>query len=395
MEFYSKKEFQNLMVNEEFIEWVKNPNPASDEYWQRFLHDHPQLEEELLKAKGILKRLKKENKKIDEEQLRELWSGIQLKLDSSEGKVRTINVWMAAASVLLLLGVGGLLWFVAGKNAEVDYQAIAKVEPEGNKVQLILSDNSRKVLQSKVPSISYKQAGEILIDSVSLKQADTPREKEPEVIFNQLVVPYGKRSNLILSDGTSICLNSGSRVIYPVRFKCDKREIYVEGEAYLKVAHNAQCPFYVKTNHLKVKVLGTEFNINSHPNELNSSVVLVTGSVQALVRSKKVLMTESEQFKLNNISGEFTKEKVDVKEYISWKDGWMYCNNEKLESIAAKLSRYYNIEIQFKEEETKALTISGKLELKPECLHVFEAISFSAPISCKEIDEKIIISIEP
>lgn len=395
MEIDLKKEFQKLITNEKFVEWVRNPNPVSDEYWKRFLLDHPHLEDELLNAKYIINRLKKENKKIEEEQLQELWSHIQLKLSSSRGKVRTINKWMAAASIVLLLGVGSLIWLLELKtNTEVDYQAIVRVEPEGNKVQLILSGNTRKLLQSKEPSISYRQKGEILIDSISLKQSYKTEEKAPQEIFNQLVVPYGKRSSLILSDGTSIYLNSGSRVIYPVTFSEGSREIFIEGEAYLKVSHNAQSPFYVKTNHLKVRVLGTEFNIKSYPDENNSSVVLVTGSVQALVKSKKILMKKNERVNLNNVSGELSKERIDVQEYISWKDGWMHCNNEQMENIVARLSRYYNRDIQFKDQDTKKLTISGKLELKPECTQVLDAISFSAPIEYKEIKGKIIISIK-
>jgi ferric-dicitrate binding protein FerR (iron transport regulator) len=217
-------------------------------------------------------------------------------------------------------------------------------------------------------------------------------EKNLEEIYNQLIVPYGKRSSLILSDGTIVYLNSGSRVVYPVVFQKEKREIYIEGEAYLKVVHNAKCPFYVTTDHLKVRVLGTEFNIKSYPDENKSSVVLVTGSVQTLINSKKILMKESERLTLNNISGKTSQEKTNVLEYISWKDGWLYCNNERIESIATKLSRYYNVDIQFKDQNAKMLTMTGKLDLKSEWREVLDIICFTAPVRYEETNEKIIIS---
>lgn len=394
MESNLSKDFQELVTDQSFVDWVNNPNPDSDRHWQQFVADHPSLKKDFYYAKYIIRRLRKKNKKIDEEQIRELWINIQLKINAPSGKIRTLNKWMVAASIVLLLGMGSLILHkIVGKtNYSIDYQSIAGVEPKGDEVKLILSDHSAKLIQSEDPSISYSRQGEISIDSTSLSRVVKQEEKNLEEIYNQLIVPYGKRSSLILSDGTIVYLNSGSRVIYPVVFNKEKREIYIEGEAYLKVVHNVKCPFYVTTDHLKVRVLGTEFNIKSYPDENKSSVVLVTGSVQTLINSKKILMKESERLTLNNISGKTSQEKTNVLEYISWKDGWLYCNNERIESIATKLSRYYNVDIQFKDQNAKMLTMTGKLDLKSEWREVLDIICFTAPVRYEETNEKIIIS---
>ncbi|MGV8134876.1 MAG: FecR family protein [Mangrovibacterium sp.] len=394
MESNLSKDFQELVTDQSFIDWVNNPNPDSERHWQQFVVDHPSLKKEFYYAKYIVRRLHKKNKKIDEEQIRELWINIQLKINAPSGKIRTLNKWMVAASIVLLLGIGSLILHKIVENTDhiVDYKSIDGVESEGNEVKLILSDHSEKLIQSEDPSISYSRQGEISIDSTSLSHVVKQEEKNLEEIYNQLIVPYGKRSSLILSDGTIVYLNSGSRVIYPVVFNKEKREIYIEGEAYLKVAHNVKCPFYVTTDHLKVRVLGTEFNIKSYPDENKSSVVLVTGSVQTLINSKKILMKESEQLTLNNISGKISQEKTDVLEHISWKDGWLFCNNEQIESIATKLSRYYNVDIQFKDQNAKMLTMTGKLDLKSEWREVLDIICFTAPVRYEENSEKIIIS---
>ncbi len=394
MKFDLNKEFQKLATNEKFIEWVRNPKPASNQYWENFLKEHPYLQNELFRAKYVIKKLQEANKKIDQEQFRELWDGIQKEIDKPVKKVDFLYKWIAAASIVLLLGIGGIIWYLTLNNTDINYQSIAKLEPAGNKIQLILSDNSKQVIDAKEPSISYNSKGEILIDSTTLEQVQGAIEKTTvsEEMYNQLVVPYGKRSTLILSDGSTIFLNSGSRIIYPVTFSKEKREIYIEGEAYLKVAHNTQWPFFVVMDHLKVKVLGTEFNVKSYPEENKSSVVLVNGSVQALVKSKKLMMQENELLTLDNNSGKTSQIKTNIIEYVSWKDGWMFCNNEKMESIAAKLSRYYNVDVSFNEEAVGDLTISGKLDLKSNCNKVLDAICFSAPMKYEQNGDKILIS---
>jgi ferric-dicitrate binding protein FerR (iron transport regulator) len=247
-------------------------------------------------------------------------------------------------------------------------------------------------LNTENPAIKYSQNGEILVDSMAFANEISSPSTPGKEAFNQLVVPKGKRSSLTFSDGTKLYLNSGSLVIYPVTFNKKSREIFVRGEAYLDVTPNANWPFIVKTDHLDVKVLGTEFNIKSYPDEINSSVVLVKGSVQAIVKSQKILMRANELFTLDNASDKTSLGKIDVSEYVSWKDGWMYCTNERIESIAAKLSRYYDIKIQFNESKVKDITLTGKLDLKTECREIFDVISFIAPVDYKIIDGNIILS---
>lgn len=83
---------------------------------------------------------------------------------------------------------------------------------------------------------------------------------------------------------------------------------------------------------------------------------------------------------------------ADVLPYISWKDGWLYCDKETLETIATKLSRYYNVKIEFRDTEARKLTLTGKLDLKTECSGIFSAISSTAPISIEVQNDIILIS---
>lgn len=391
-----QNKFQDFIDNQFFVDWVKNPTFESNKYWEEYISEHTEEKASFEQAKYILSKFLKEKNNPGEEDIRNVWLNIRAEIKNPPRKTRYLNFWSVAASILLIIGIGTGIFFkvIEKQETTVDYASLAVDKTEGNEVKLVLSDNSEKRFATDDPSIKYSQNGEIRVDSMALSDELTVTEKSEQEVLNQLIVPKGKRSSLTLSDGTKLFLNSGSQAIYPVTFRKKIREIYIRGEAYLEVAHNANCPFIVKTDHLDVKVLGTEFNVKSYPDEANSSVVLVKGSVQAIVKSQKIAMRENELFTLDNSTEKISLEKTNVLEYISWKDGWMYCTNERMESVAQKLSRYYDIKIQFIDPKVKDITLTGKLDLKDEYSKVFDVIRFIAPtpIDYKIVDGSIVLS---
>ncbi len=382
----------DFIHNREFIDWVVHPDSNSDRYWTGFMEEHPELKGEISDTVFIIRSLLKGEKNLDQDSAYRLWKRIE-KGTISRRKTIYLVRWVAAASVVLALGIGGaVVYRLQSVTREIDYSMVDRIEPVGNEIKLILSDKSEKLLNDDNSEIKYDKDGTIEINAI---QAITEEKKDNRNVaeqLNQLVVPLGKRSSLILSDGTKLWLNSGSRAIYPVTFSKKEREIFVEGEAFFEVAHDAERPFCVVTNHLKVRVLGTKFNINAYPRDASTMVVLVEGSVQALVSDKKVLMSENQLFTYEPGSGFTSLEETDVLEYISWKDGWMHCNSERMENIATRLSRYYNVPIRFKDPAVKELTMTGKLDLKNNCEDIFKAIQSTAPIKYEMLDEGIVLS---
>ncbi|MGV8137336.1 MAG: FecR family protein [Mangrovibacterium sp.] len=383
-----RNKFQDFIDDQFFIEWIKNPTIEGNKYWKEYIAQHPEEKAHFDQAKYIMTKFLKREDISNIEVSKEVWLNIQAEIKNPPRKIRYLNFWSVAASILLIVGIGiGILFKIIEKQeTTVNYASFAVDKIEGNEVKLIFSDNSEKRFAAGEPSIKYSQNGEIRVDSMTLSDEPTIIKKSDEEIFNQLIVPKGKRSSLTLSDGTRLFLNSGSQAIYPVTFRKKIREIYVKGEAYLEVAHNASCPFIVKSDYLDVKVLGTEFNVKSYPEDASTSVVLVKGCVQAILKSQKIEMRENELLTLYNSTEKISIEKANVLEYISWKDGWMYCRNERIESIARKLSRYYDVNIQFNDTKVKDITLTGKLDLKNECREVFDVIRFIAPTP---IDYKI------
>lgn len=94
-----------------------------------------------------------------------------------------------------------------------------------------------------------------------------------------VTVPLGSKTGIRLSDGTEVWLNSGSEIRYPAIFDHSQREIYLKGEAYFEVEKNEEAPFYVHTDEIDIRVLGTCFNVKSYPEDDVTETTLVEGLI--------------------------------------------------------------------------------------------------------------------
>jgi len=387
-----KNSSDDLIHDPLFFEWVIRPTQELDQYWNQFILENPFRQDEIWEAKALVKSIIPKEEELSDDALLKLWDRIDRDVETTKKTSRRFSVWAVAASFILLLGMSGLVFLqLNSPDSEINYQSIAKIDSPDNDVKLIFADQSEQILKSADLDIKYNSNGEILVNSDE-KISQQILEKENEEQVNQLVVPRGKRTSLTLSDGTKLWLNSGSRAIFPIKFSRKKREIFIEGEAYLEVAHDATKPFYVVTDKIHVKVLGTKFNVCSYPEDQSSSIVLVEGSVRATVDAKDVKMLPNQILRYEKNSLAMSLKEVDVSMYTSWKDGWMYCEKEKLETIATRLSRYYDMKIEFKDQKAREMTLTGKLDLKSECVEIFDAVCSTAPIKVEKQSDGIVIS---
>lgn len=161
-------------------------------------------------------------------------------------------------------------------------------------------------------------------------------------------VENGQTKVLRLSDGTLVRLNAGSSLFYPQRFSrlFSRRDVYLDGEAHFDVAENRSQPFVVHVGNLKVKVLGTHFNVKAYPAEELVTTTLEQGRVK--VYGDKIAMTllPDEQAVYNRISGKMTKRSVDSGNYNQWMDGKLLFDQAPLKAIIADLQRRYNVSIK-------------------------------------------------
>lgn len=172
--------------------------------------------------------------------------------------------YAAAASVVLLIG---LSFYLSNYNKlEEDNRVL--IQPGTQLAQLTLPDGSKIDV--------HKKEVDVVVDGVQVKYKEGVLTYEPTVETqqeeniaedtvdksNQLVIPRGGENTVVLADGTTVHLNAGSKLIYPIRFGRKRRIVALEGEAYFEVAKDEEHPFIVRTHLGEITVLGTEFNVN-------------------------------------------------------------------------------------------------------------------------------------
>jgi ferric-dicitrate binding protein FerR (iron transport regulator) len=169
-----------------------------------------------------------------------------------------------------------------------------------------------------------------------------------QLVLNEYRCENGEQKRVVLSDGTSIWMNSSSHIIACEPFSGNTREVILYGEAYFEVAHNPEKPFIVKTSNLQTKVLGTKFNITSsgphHPQEIS----LYEGSVELTAENashNKVIMHPGETAIFSPDNGEIAVTYKESGKPAQWRDGILHFDNEDLFSITRKLERKYDTKI--------------------------------------------------
>ncbi len=396
MKFSSEHKKIELIHRPDFVEWVLKPSAESDNYWAAYLDEYPSQKQELEHARFLIKGIGHEQNTLSCDDSSLLWNKIRATNYTRTKKISHLKRWSIAAGILLVLGFSG--WWISttinSKSGVINYQSIAVAVPTGNHIRLILSDNTEKTFTAKDVELKYNQQGRLETKNGKQVQSEELSKNAEVDQMNQIVVPRGKRSTIVLADGTKLWLNSGSRAIYPVVFNGKTREIYIEGEGYLEVTPDATKPFYVVTDQIKVKVLGTKFDISAYKEDDYVSVVLVEGSVQACIKTETIQMKPNQLLNYGKISQRSSLERTNVLEYVSWKDGWMLCNREPIESITKKLARYYDVIISYNDPRLNTLTLTGKLDLKNNCEDVLKVICATAPLDYQITDNSIFLKIK-
>lgn len=389
---YKDYNVEDFLDNDFFIEWVISPTSESNQFWEGFLNDFPGKRRELNNSRSVIKALLPMDKELSANDKEVIWNNIKKSTLVQRVNKKRQLYWIAAASIFAIIASSILFLFIYKGNSEIDYAGLKANVKDSEEIRLILADHTEMNISKSESELKYDTSGQLTVNSLVLN-LKSKNAHGASMAFNQLVVPLGKRSSIIFPDGTKLWLNSGSTAIYPVEFSEKKREIFIEGEAYLDVSHDKDRPFIVKTEKMDVRVLGTSFNICAYPEDKMFNTVLVKGIVKASFRNHKDCMLKPNQMisydqKTNTVN----LKKVDVFEYISWKDGWLLCNSLSLEKVFIRLSRYYNREIVFGDNKARLFQLSGKLDLKENLDQVLHIIESTVPVNIENRNKQIVIS---
>lgn len=222
---------------------------------------------------------------------------------------------------------------------------------------------------------------------------------ETEVEWQQQSLSRGQTATLRFGEGTVVNLNAASTLRYPDKFSLDKREVYLEGEAFFSVSPDSARPFIVHTNNTTTHVLGTAFNVRAYDGEGNVHVAVAEGKVRVSYNGKKekmapnsksqVLLTKNQWMNYRSSNHLIVRGEGGVSDLIAWKDKKLVFNDESLEEIAKRLERWYNIDITLADSSLSDLRMSASFE-KETVTEVLTVIALSMNIHYTKEEGKVI-----
>ncbi|MDR1402167.1 MAG: FecR domain-containing protein [Tannerellaceae bacterium] len=218
-------------------------------------------------------------------------------------------------------------------------------------------------------------------------------EKEDEVAMQTLHIPAGQRAELTLTDGTKVWLNALTTLTFPNRFTKDSREVYLDGEAYFDVSHNAGKIFTVNTSRYLVNVYGTEFNVSAYSRNDLFETALMNGSVEvvALHDTQKIRLSPGRQVYLKD--GKLVSDSILDYNHFLWKKGVISFEHERMEDILVKLRLYYDIAIENKNATINNMRYTGKFYTKDGVEHVLNVLKIPTKLRFTKDNENNIIHI--
>jgi transmembrane sensor len=197
----------------------------------------------------------------------------------------------------------------------------------------------------------------------------------------------GQKFTITMNDGSKVYLNSSSTLSYPATFPSDKREVFLEGEAFFEVTRNENRPFLIHSGNITTKVLGTSFNVNAFDAN-NISVSVATGKVQVDIDSasrttsnpsNSVVLLPEQQAIYHKQNG-LTTASIDIERFIAWKNNTLRFEDASLQEVAVVLERWYNVTIEFGDPGIKKCRING--QYKDQTLNsVLESIQYMYKIN--------------
>lgn len=213
-------------------------------------------------------------------------------------------------------------------------------------------------------------------------------ETDTSIAVETLSAPAGLITESILSDGTKICLNAGSKLEI-INYMKNERRVRLYGEAYFDVTRDEMRPFIVETGKIAVRVLGTEFDVNSKGDE--HSVVLVRGAVQVDSQTDEETLSyrlvPGQRFSRNPSDGSGNIAHVTTEDYTSWINGYLKFEKLPVGQVILKIQDYYGICIRHDGLPEDAYPITGKLDLRTRVDTALVNLEFLAPVNFEKISD--------
>lgn len=375
--------YKQLIGNPLFFKWVYHPSSEINTYWDTYLNINSEQATEILHFKSQFdQHLKIAGENLTAIERNALAEKIIRQLENIDQQKKSGLIFKSilkyAAVAILFFSVGSSLVYLYMESRQstiiVDHSTLSANVQE----PVLIIDNFDKIqLGGNKPELDYSNQGKIMLNkSEVIKESDEC--KTPQM--NTLIIPYGSRSTITLSDGSKVWLNAGSRLIYPSKFVDKAREVFLVGEAFFEIEKNEEHPFIIKTIDIEVEVLGTRFNVSAYPEDYSVQTVLEVGSVEiscvnATFFDRGVNLVAGQMASFNKKTKETEVFDVKIEHYTLWTEGLLSFSNIDFSRIVKKLERYYNIRFNYNNPINGTIKISGKLDVTKGKEEVFEYLT--------------------
>jgi hypothetical protein len=367
---------------------------------EKFLDENPEFEGNHSLAKEILNYLDIIENEVTDKEISGIWKTIELHYRQQHLTKERIFMrkFLKVAAIFILVATAfTVTYYVTNTREQPDFPDEGFSAAGIKEARLILSGGEEIILKEKHSAIEFDSvSSQIHIQRDSSFSYSSSTEKNA---MTQVVVPFGKRSDIVLSDGTRVCLNAGSVLLFPQKFQGKERLVFLKGEAYFKVEKNHGKPFIVSADKLYVTVLGTEFNLKANESDVDMEIVLVKGAVS--LRENKMLSFLDREISLKpNQRAIYHKSEnkttiesgVNTGYFTSWTEGFLEFNTESILNVFNRLSMYYNVRFVTDSSVELNRKISGKLDLKESLEEVLKVVADAAPVSFRVSEDQIYVS---
>ena len=267
----------------------------------------------------------------------------KIQKDKRKSKIKRVFRFTKYAAILVL-AVGAIFVFQNEKSTPI----ISIPTENDQSITLELENGQSVILKEEATRDIVSDRGKVIgkQNKQGMQYEDTELS---ELVYNTLKVPYGKKFQVTLSDGTKVFLNAGSSLKFPVKFiPGSDRTVFLSGEAFFKVT-KSQDPLIVNAENIDVKVLGTQFNVSAYPEDQSMRTVLVEGSVQLRGNisddSTPILLQPEHEAIWDKVEKRMLVSKADISTTMAWMNGQLIFREVAFKDIIKKLERSYDYTI--------------------------------------------------
>ena len=306
--------------------------------------------------------------------------------------------WVRYAAAIVFLLAGSFIAYIYLNRQTTGHQIAYQIQPGTQKAFLTTSDNQRVALGNRKQKAMYTDRNALIVDTGSTliyKIRKVLEDKAADIAYNQLETPRGGEYTLILPDGSAVKLNSQSRIRFPVSFDERSRQVELEGEAFFDIVKSDAVPFIVSTSGMKITVYGTSFNVSAYDDDNYIQTTLVNGGVGISLPGSnnqvELKLMPGQQAHYNKELHSVETKEVNTALYTAWTKGLFVFENEPLESILQKLARWYDCEVEFRDDSLRSEPFTGELERYDSIAKILDMISIASDVGFTVEDRKVIV----